>query len=81
MVHLVCLFVKTQLLALLQDNSLDLVSLCCLAHVVCMCEEYNYILSTPIEAIGQYRYISKSQISARYIDLGHYIGLSLLNTG
>jgi len=63
MVHLVCLFMKMHMLALLQDNCLDLVH----AQVVCMCEECNNILSTPTEAdeigrFGQYRYISKTQI-------------------
>jgi len=46
--------------------------LCFLAQVVYMLEEYNSILSTPTEAdnighFGQYRYISETQISARYI--------------
>ena len=44
-------------------------SLCFLVEVVCMRDEYNIILSTPIEAdnigrFGQYRYIGKTQISA-----------------
>ena len=44
-------------------------SLCFLVEVVCMRDEYNIILSTPIEAdnIGcfvQYQYIGKTQISA-----------------
>jgi len=46
--------------------------LCFLAQVVYMLGEYNSILSTPTEAgnighFGQYRYIGKTQISARYI--------------
>jgi len=46
MVHLVCLFMKMHLLALLQDDCHDLVC----EQVVCMCEEYNSSLSTPTEA-------------------------------
>jgi len=38
------------LLALLQDNWLDLVSLCFLAQVVFMQEEYNSVLSAPNKA-------------------------------
>jgi len=60
---------KTHLLALLQDNCLDLVRCAFLAQVVWMREEYNSVLSTPIEAdnigrFGRYRYIGKTQISA-----------------
>jgi len=49
MVHLVCLFMETNLLALLQDNCLDLVR-CAFLQVVWMREEYNSVLSTPTEA-------------------------------
>ena len=47
-------------------------SLCFLAQVVWMCEEYNSVLSTPIEAdtisrFGRYRYIGKTQISANIL--------------
>jgi len=66
MVHLVRLFWKTHLLALLQDNSFDLVlgSLCFLAQVGYMRGEYNSVLSTPTEAdkigrFGRYRYTGK----------------------
>jgi len=64
--HLVCLFMKMHLLGLRQDSWLG--SLCFLAQVVCMCEEYDSALSTPTEAdfIGHfdwYRYIGKTQIS------------------
>ena len=50
MVHLVCLFMKTHLLALLQDNCLDLVCCAFLVQVVWMREEYNSVLSTLTEA-------------------------------
>jgi len=75
MVNLVRLFIKTHLLALLQDNCLDMVgSLCFFAEVVSMREESNSILSTTTVAdkigrFGRYRYIGKTQISARYIGL------------
>jgi len=49
-VHLFCLFMKTHVPALLQDYCLDLGSLCFLAQVVCMREEYKSVLSTPTEA-------------------------------
>jgi len=70
MVHLVCLFMKTHLVMLLQDNILDL--LCCtflskLSGCVRMrniTEFCQHLLS-----FGRYRYISKTQIlvSARPI--------------
>jgi len=67
MVPLVYLFMKTHLLALLQGTCLDLV--CDFLR-----KEYNNILSTLAEAdfnkighFGRYRYIGKTQISARYI--------------
>jgi len=49
-----------------------LASLCFLAQVVWMREEYNSVLTTPTEAnefnhFGQYQYIGKTQISARPI--------------
>jgi len=51
-----------------------LASLCFLTQVVWMREEYNSVLSTPIEAdnisrFGRYRYIGKTQISASIIYL------------
>jgi len=56
-------FIKLHLLALLYA------SLCFLAQIVWMHEEYNSVLSTPTEAdkigrFGRYRYIGKTQISA-----------------
>jgi len=55
MVHLVCLFMKTHLLWWLSWLGL----LCFLAHVVCMREECNSVLSTPeankIGCFGRYR--------------------------
>ena len=48
-IHLVCLFMKTHLLALLQDNYLDLFVVLSQA-IVWMREEYNSILSTPTKA-------------------------------
>jgi len=66
MVHLVCLFVKMHLLALLQDNCLNLVC-CAFLHKLSgwMHEEYNSVLSTPTEAniidcFGRYRYIGET---------------------
>jgi len=50
MVDLVCVFMKTYLVALLQDNCLDLVHCAFLRQVVYICEEYNSILSTPTKA-------------------------------
>jgi len=46
--------------------------LCFIAQVICICEEYNSVCSRPTEAdkigpFGQYRYIGKIQILARYI--------------
>ena len=66
-VHLVCLFMKMHLLALLQDNCLDLVLCAFLCKFVRMCEEYNSVLSTPTEAekigrFGRYRYIGLSLV-------------------
>ena len=69
MVNLVRLFIKTHLLALLQDNCLDMVgSLCFFAEVVSMREESNSILSTTTVAdkigrFGRFRYIGETQIS------------------
>ena len=50
MVHLVSLFMKPNLLALLQDNCLDVVHVLSLVQGVWMREEYNSVLSTPAEA-------------------------------
>jgi len=72
MVHILCLFMKTHLLVLLQDHCLGL--LCFLAQVVWMCEEYDSILSTPTKAEKNWPFwpiliIGKTKISGRYIDL------------
>jgi len=48
--YVVCLFMKTHMLALLQDNCLDLVLLYFLVQVAWMHGEYNSILSTPTKA-------------------------------
>ena len=74
MVNLVCLFVKPHLLALLQDNYVDLVRCVFLRKLSGMREEDNSVLSTPTEAdkigpFGRYRYIGETQISAQYIGL------------
>jgi len=74
MVNLVCLFVKPHLLALLQDNYVDLVRCVFLRKLSGMREEHNSVLSTPTEAdkigcFGRYRYIGETQISAQYIGL------------
>jgi len=50
MVHLVCLFVKMHLLALLQNNSHDFALLFLLMRVICIGEEYNSVLLIPTEA-------------------------------
>jgi len=71
--HLVCLFMKTHLVALLQDNCLELVR-CAFLRKLSACVRNS---STPTEAdkIGRfvrYRYIGKTQIWAD-------IGLSLVH--
>ena len=70
MVHLVCLFIKTYLLTLLQDNCFDLVR-CAFLHKLSICVRnitaFCQHLLRPIFRIGQYRYIGKTQISADYI--------------
>jgi len=72
MVHFVYLFMKMYLLVLLQDNYLDLVHCAFLCKLSAMHEEYNSVVSIPSEAenishFGRYRYIGKTQISARPI--------------
>jgi len=64
---------KTHLLALLQDNCLDLVR-CAFLRKFYMREEYSSVLSTPIEAdkishFGRCRCIGETQKSALYIRL------------
>jgi len=67
-VHLVCLFMITYVLALLQDNCLDL--LCCaFSPKLSGCgRNVTAFFSTPTEVdeigyFGRYRYIGKTQIS------------------
>jgi len=77
MVHLVCLFRKTHLLALLQDNCLELLR-CAFLQVVCMREEYNSALSTPTEAdkigcFGRYRYIGKPKYRPIYRSISNWV--------
>jgi len=71
MVYVVCLFMKTHLLALLQDNCLDLIR-CAFLHKLSGCVRNITVLTTPTEAdkighFGRYLYIGKTQISAQYI--------------
>jgi len=71
-VHLVCLFMKTHLLALLQDNCLDLVC-CAFLHMLSGCVRNITALSTPTLPI----YLWNLNISPIYRP-GRYISLSLL---
>jgi len=67
-IHLVCMFTKMHLLVLLQDDWVDLVH----AQVVCMCEEYNSVLSTPTEPdkIRRFgRYIGKPKYWSGHLSL------------
>jgi len=69
MVHLICLFMKMHLLALLQDNCLELFCCAflyklsaCVRNITAFCQH----LLRPIKIIcfGRYQYINKTQISA-----------------
>ena len=75
MVHLVSLFMKPNLLALLQDNCLDVVHVLSLVQGVWMREEYNSVLSTPAEADADTDISAKPKYRP-----GRYIGLSLNTT-
>jgi len=89
MVHLVYLFMKTHLLALLQDKLSWLGSLCFLAQFVWMREECNSILSTPtatneIGHFGRYwYYLWNPNIGPIYQSISscvmHYCNVSLQN--
>jgi len=66
-----CFFMKTHLIALLQDNCLDLIR-CAFKHKLPGCMTNISVSSTPTKAdkigcFGQYRYINETQTSARPI--------------
>ena len=82
MVHLVWLFMKTHLLALLQDNYLDLVR-CAFLCKLSACVRNITVLSTPTEAdytdhFGRYRYVSNTQLWLR-VTLSLPIHYKILN--
>ena len=71
MVHLVCLFMKTHLVALLQDNCLHLLRCtflrklsACVRNITASCQHLQYV-----GRFGRYRHIGETQISARYVGL------------
>jgi len=81
MAHLICLFMKTHLLALLQDNCLDLV-LCaflrklsgCVRNMTAFCQH----LLRPIKSAV----LADTDISVKpKYQPGRYIGLSVLRLG
>jgi len=67
MVHLVCLFMKMHLLALLQNNCLDLVDCAFLRKLFGCVRNITTFCQHLLRPINRYQYIGETQISARYI--------------
>ena len=76
MVPFVCLFMKTHLLALLQDNCLDLVCCTFFRKLSACVRNFVTIEADKIGCFSWYQCIGKTQVLARYINLSLFLSIT-----